>query len=63
MHGHYDVIDGCVPTLSDIRVDAILWKNGSTYSVTRNPQSRIESHSDMGAGWALPWSNVRAEPF
>ena len=37
VHGHSDVIEGCVPTWSDIRADSIFWENGGTCSVTRNP--------------------------
>ena len=50
MHGHSDVIEGCVPTLSDIRADAILWENGGTWLVTRNTQSGTEGHSDVTIG-------------
>ena len=46
VHGHSDVIEGCVPTWSYIRVVANLWENGSTWSVTRNPQSGTESPFD-----------------
>ena len=75
-HGYSNVIEGCVPTWSDIRVDAILWKNGGTCSVTRNPQSRSESPSDavllsmvgckckaLSMRCFRAWSNVSAEPF
>ena len=46
MHGHSDVIEGCVPTCSDIRANAILWENGGTCSVTRNLESGNESPFD-----------------
>ena len=50
VHGHSDVIEGCVPTWSNIRVVSILWENGGTWSVTRNPQSRTECPFDMVRG-------------
>ena len=50
VHGYSHVIEGCAPTLSDIRADAILWENGGTWLVTRNPQPRAESHSDVTVG-------------
>ena len=63
MQGHSDVIEGCVPTLSDIRDDAILLENEGTWSVTRNPQPGVESLSSMVAGCVLTWLDVSAEPF
>ena len=80
VHGHSDVIEGCVPTWLDIRVisilswwedwflpcqmwvlailtsrsnvraTTILWENGGTWSVTRNPQSGTECPFDMVRG-------------
>ena len=63
VHGHSDVIEGCVPTWSDIRVDAILLENGGTWSVTRNPQPGVESLSIMVAECVPAWVDVSAEPF
>ena len=63
VHGHSNVIEGCVPTLLDIRIDAILWENGGTCSVTRNTQFGTEGHSDMTIGCSLTWSDVSTWPF
>ena len=42
---------------------AILWENGGTWSVTRNPQPSAESHSDVTMRCVLRWSDVSVEPF
>ena len=63
VHGYSDVIEGCVPTWSDIRDVSILLENGGTWSVTRNPQPVVESLSSKVA-WCVPaWLDVSAEPF
>ena len=62
-HGHYNVIEGCVPTWSDIRVVSILLKNGGTWLVTKNPQPRVESLSIMVAGCIPAWVDVSVELF
>ena len=53
MHAHSDLIEGLVPTRSNIRADAILWENGGTWSITRKAQSGTEGHSDMTVGCVL----------
>ena len=62
-HGHYDVIEGCVPTWSYIMVVSVLLENGGTWSVTRNPQPRVESLSIMVVGCVPAWVDVSVEPF
>ena len=63
MQGHSDVIEGCVPTWSDIRADTILWENGGTWSVTKNPQPRVEIPSRMVTRCVPAWLDVSADPF
>ena len=53
MHGDSNVIEGLVPTSSDIRADAILWENGGTWLITSKSQSGTKSHSDVTMGCVL----------
>ena len=62
VQGHSDVIEGCVPTWSDISAECHS-HIGVTWSVTRNTQPRAESHSHMVREPFLPWSDVRTKPF